>query len=73
VKLEFKLDEEKSVPPAVAAQAPGGPAIAAAAPAAPAKPVRAGTVTGHGSSCWHSYVIPFTIRGTFDLTSRTAA
>lgn len=28
-----------------------------------------GKVTGFGSSCWHSHVIPFTIKGTYDFNT----
>jgi len=31
-----------------------------------------GTISGGGQSCWHTHVIPFTLRGEYDLTKRTA-
>jgi hypothetical protein len=75
VKLVFKLNDEKSpaaAPPPVVVPASSSASALAPSPAAASAAAKSGTVTGEGRSCWHSYVIPFTINGTFDLTSRTA-
>lgn len=85
VKFEFKLDAASALALAEhhaneqAAASAGAKAVAAATASADGKSAAVvlplagrGTVSGGGTSCWHKYVIKFTLSGTFDLTTRTA-